>query len=143
MQEKKKYDITILFTSEDFNVDKLINDFQGEVVSKGSNEKISLAYPIKKNESAFMRIVLFNMDPDSLADFDNALRLDKDVLRHMIITVEDKPLSKKKKSIRTKSEKDNSHEGETSSSNKDSNGKSSASDVLTNEDLEKTIKELQ
>lgn len=48
----------------------------------------NLAYPIKKEDSAYYMVLNFTSDGTGLTQFDEEIRLDKDILRHLLTTVD-------------------------------------------------------
>lgn len=73
-------------------------------IAEGKSEKISLdkfkkelAYPIKKNLSVFCFNIDFTLSEELMADFQNQLKLEKAVIRHLIMAKS--PIAKSPESI--------------------------------------------
>jgi|YNPMSStandDraft_1061717.scaffolds.fasta_scaffold13158_2 ribosomal protein S6 len=62
-----------------------LNKFEAKILTHKEPEKINLAYPIKKNDSAFWGYVYFEMHPENLVNFDKNLKTQQNILRYMII----------------------------------------------------------
>ena len=60
---------------------------QGAILDKILPEKkIVLGSPIKKNTSAFFKILTFNLNPEKLNDLGKKLKENKEILRYFIIS---------------------------------------------------------
>ncbi len=71
---------------------------QGAILDKILPEKkIVLGSPIKKNTSAFFKILTFNLNPEKLNDLGKKLKDNKEILRYSILNIK-KP-SKEKQTI--------------------------------------------
>ncbi len=60
----------------------------GEVVAIEHWGKRQLAYPIKKHDNGYYVVVQFRTSPDSLPEFERAIKLDEDVLRYLVVLSE-------------------------------------------------------
>lgn len=59
----------------------------GAIVSERSPEKRDLAYPIKKQKSAWWTEVQFQLDPSKLAGLKDALKYEQQILRKLVVVV--------------------------------------------------------
>jgi len=57
----------------------------GEVSKENTMGRRRLAYPIRHFHEGFYQVVTFAMPPDNVAPLEHQLRLDEDVLRHLVI----------------------------------------------------------
>lgn len=99
-ENKREYEISFLLTP-DIAEDKL--DFEAEEIKKfiagngGKDVQLNslknkrLAYPVKKQNQAYLGIVYFNIDPGKLDDIKRALNLNAKILRFLILNDENKP----------------------------------------------------
>lgn len=66
-------------------INSLIQE-QGAILDKILPEKkITLGYPIKKNTSAFFKIITFNINPEKLINLEKKLKDNKEILRYFIL----------------------------------------------------------
>lgn len=63
---------------------KLISS-NGEVVSVDEWGKKVLAYPINKQKEGIYLLFTFNSKPEFIAEFERLLRLDEQVIKHLVI----------------------------------------------------------
>lgn len=74
-------------TAETFK--KLISDLKGKVVEYKELGEKKLAYPIKKELNGYYFVMQVEADKDCVQEFDRKIRLDENVLRHLIIRQEE------------------------------------------------------
>ncbi len=67
---------------------EILGNISGEVTFKDYWGVKTLAYPIQKETSAHYVVVRFTCLGDKIASLDEEIRLDKNVLRHLIVRVE-------------------------------------------------------
>ncbi|MCL4405284.1 MAG: 30S ribosomal protein S6 [Patescibacteria group bacterium] len=84
----KSYEISFLLKSE---VDaavlvKKLSDLGAEISKEGPIEHINLAYPIKRETSAYFGYMNFNAEPGVVKSINDALELETKILRFLIIT---------------------------------------------------------
>jgi len=60
----------------------------GEIVAVEHWGKRQLAYPIKKHDNGYYVVVQFRTDPTNLPEFERAIKLDEQVLRHLVVLSE-------------------------------------------------------
>lgn len=85
---KKEYELSFLSKTEEGSREVLetIKSQGGEVSFESPVNKISLAYKIEKESSAFFGYVFFSAQTDAIKHIDEALRLKGNILRFLIIT---------------------------------------------------------
>ncbi len=60
----------------------------GEILAVEHWGKRQLAYPIQKHDNGYYVVVQFRTDPSSLPEFERAIKLDEQVLRHLVVLSE-------------------------------------------------------
>ncbi len=67
-------------------LESLLSSNGGEVVYKDDWAKRELAYRIKKYEEGYYMLYLFTLsNPEFLTEFDEHMRLDQNIIRHLVI----------------------------------------------------------
>jgi len=103
VKNKKEYEMSYLLTPEipDDKTDpevaeikKIITENNGDIIQTDPLEKKRLAYPVKKQNYAYLGIVYFNIDKENLDKIKKTLALYKKVIRYLILN---KPLKPKPK----------------------------------------------
>jgi ribosomal protein S6 len=84
----KPYEISFLLRSENDAaiLVKKLSDLGAEISKEGPIERVNLAYPIKKETSAFFGYVNFNAKPEIVKGINDSLGLEPKVMRFLIIT---------------------------------------------------------
>lgn len=72
---------------ERFN-ETLVGNGAGEVLAVEHWGKRQLAYPISKHENGYYVVVQFRTEASSLPEFERAVKLDEQVLRHLVVLSE-------------------------------------------------------
>lgn len=91
------YEITFLTKEEtDPGVRDLIEQAGGAITEESTLGQRRLTYPIKKQIQAVFTTYGFDIDPDSLAELNQKLRLDSAILRYLMVT---KPILKADKEV--------------------------------------------
>ena len=87
-KDNKKYEIGFLAKEEGFKdkLVKLVGDFGGEIIDNGGLSRIKLAYPIKKETSAFFGYFYFSCQSEIIKKISENLKLNSEILRHIIIS---------------------------------------------------------
>ena len=90
MEEKniKTYEIGFLVKEEN-NADeiiKVINDYKANITNKSQVKKIQLAYPIKKETSAYFGYIHFSISPENIIKLNDSLKINSKILRFLITT---------------------------------------------------------
>ncbi len=67
----------------------IITDMKGAVIEFKEMGQKELAYPIKKEISGFYYLLVCNSDADAIAEFDRKAGIDENVLRHLIIKLDE------------------------------------------------------
>lgn len=70
-------------------VRSFINELTGEVKNEKLWEKRRLAYPIKKQGFGFYITAEFNIEPQNIIELDKKIKLEQNILRHLLITKEE------------------------------------------------------
>ena len=90
MEETKvnTYEIAFLINlSEDKDaILKHLQAVKAEVALEGPVSEISLAYPVLKKNRAYFGFIHFKLNTENLGALNDALRLDKKILRFLILT---------------------------------------------------------
>ncbi len=68
---------------------KLISDLKGKVSEMKELGEKHLAYPINKEINGYYYVMQVETDKDAIQEFDRKIRLDENVLRHLIIRKEE------------------------------------------------------
>ncbi len=99
---KKQYEINFILTpnlrEEEINsfgeeIRKTIESLGGIFKNQEKPEKRKLAYPIKKSEFGYYLAVKFLIDSEKLKELFLTLKHKEQILRYMIVSVEEKPFS--------------------------------------------------
>lgn len=69
-------------------LDGMFADLKAKVVKCDEWGKRKLAYPIKKQTFAIYYFYLIELDPKEVEELEQALRLNDEVLRHMVVVYE-------------------------------------------------------
>lgn len=64
---------------------EMIKAANGDITMEHDMERRRLAYPIKRQTYGHYHLVQFNLEPEALLELDKNLRMDADILRHLII----------------------------------------------------------
>ena len=64
---------------------------RGEVLAVDHWGTRQLAYPIRKKASGYYVVAQFRTDPTSLVEFERALKLDEELMRHLVVLHEGEP----------------------------------------------------
>lgn len=134
---KREYEIGFLVRSEEQGqeVVKVLHRYQAEITQEGQVAKIRLAYAIKKEMNVYFGFLWFVAEPDAVAKIEEDLRLNKEVLRFLIVTPPTKRTAKEKgPEAKVRPEKP--------SSPLPVAAEMPSSKELTNEDLEKKLEEI-
>ena len=83
----KKYEIGFLGRVENVRdeIIKLLESYKAEIVDNGNMSMIKLAYPIKKEKSAFFGYFHFNTYPNIIKKIEDNLKLNQQILRFIMI----------------------------------------------------------
>lgn len=89
----QSYEAVLIFTSkiseeettEAVNKVKELISSNGEVVSVDDWKKRKLAYEIKHEKEGQYFLVTFNAEPKFISEFERVLRINSQVLKHMVI----------------------------------------------------------
>lgn len=83
------YELTLLLKNEkDLNtVNDLVKSLDGKITKDDSWGEKTLAYPIKKNRSAYFHQLSIDMSPDKLTEFRKKLDFDEKLIRFLLLLV--------------------------------------------------------
>ena len=131
-EEKINYEIAYLVKNE-ADKERILKFFDSlgiKLNSTGEPKLMTLAYPIKKEKTAFFGWYDFSAEPENISQLEKNLKLDQQIIRFLIVKLP--KISKKE--TRPKSQ----------NVSKESSLKRSmeSQNVLTNEDLEQRLKEI-
>ena len=71
------------------NLKSVITSMKGVITDSKDMGQKKLAYPIKKELTGFYFVVNFNADNEIVAELDRKARIDENVIRHMIIRLDE------------------------------------------------------
>ncbi len=71
------------------NYKKLVESLKDKVIEFKELGEKKLAYPIKKEINGYYFVMQINANSDTIAEFDRKIRLDENVLRHLIIRLDE------------------------------------------------------
>jgi len=98
-------------------VTETITKAEGALGSSGSPQRKSLAYPVKKNNEAYLSSMEFSAEEDNVKKIEEEIKKEKDILRHLLVKKpeikEAERRSERKKSLKpeeTEKKKDHSPE---------------------------------
>lgn len=100
----RNYEIMLLVSGDlpEVEIQKVLEDFKaelknvkGEITFEDVWGRRELAYPIQKQEEGFYVVYKFDIEPSVLPEFEQVLRLKKEILRYLI-TIPQKSLEGKK-----------------------------------------------
>ncbi|QEK13507.1 30S ribosomal protein S6 [Crassaminicella thermophila] len=94
----RKYEVMFILKSnlEEEKRNALIEKFKGIIETNGEIEKVDewgnrkLAYEIKKMNEGYYVVMNFKADKDVPKELDRNFRISDDVMRHLIVSVEEK-----------------------------------------------------
>jgi len=94
---KKEYEIGYLAKEEEGKkeTEQLLNSYKADILNEGKISKITLAYPIKKEKSAYFGFMWFAVEPEMIKEIKEKLKLNNKILRSLIITPPIQPRDKK------------------------------------------------
>lgn len=96
MEDTKKYELMVIIhpdlgenaiVKRLEEIRKLIKNQKGEIFFEDIWGMRDLAYPIKKHERGYYAVLSFTLLPEMLQEIDTTLKLENEVVRHMIITL--------------------------------------------------------
>lgn len=89
----QSYEAVVIFTSKisEEEVNEAVNKIKdlissnGEVVSVDDWKRRKLAYEIKHEQEGYYFLFTFNAEPKFISEFERILRINNQVLKHMVI----------------------------------------------------------
>lgn len=140
-QEVKKENYEIAFWTKTENGDPAkaaLAKNGAEVVKERSIQKMRLAFPIKKENFAFLGTMIFSVNPEKIDNLKSDLNLELDILRYFLRKA--KKVSEEEGVVENRD--GGGGRGRRSSFRSRSDAGKGVGDVLTNEALEKKIEEI-
>lgn len=71
------------------NLKSVITSMKGEITDSKELGNKKLAYPIKKEITGFYYVVDFNANNELIVELDRKAKIDENVIRHMIINLDE------------------------------------------------------
>ena len=92
-----KYEIMFILKSNEEEAIKsqvselkaIITDMKGEIVEEKEMGNRKLAYPINKELNGYYYVINVNANNDAIAEFDRKARISENVIRHLIIRLDE------------------------------------------------------
>lgn len=92
-----KYEIMFILKSNDVEaintqvseLKAIITDMKGEIVNEKEMGNRKLAYPIKKELNGYYYVINVNANNEAIAEFDRKARINENVIRHLIIRLDE------------------------------------------------------
>lgn len=99
---KKLYEVSFLTKSENGAavVVSHLTGSGGEILEEGTIKKINLSYPIKKEKSAHFGFTTCRLPAGAVAKVNDAVKLDSEILRILVLEVEEPSKKEEQKSSR-------------------------------------------
>jgi len=84
-----KYELTLLLPdeAEEKNIKELITSLKGKVEKEERWGKKALAYPIKKNTSAYYFHSLLDIDKNNISELKKKLNFNEKLMRYLLLKV--------------------------------------------------------
>ncbi len=94
----RKYEVTFIIDSalEDEKKNATVETVQSIIAADGEVEKVDvwglkkLAYPIDKKEEGYYVVIDFKANPELPKELDRRLRISDNVIRHIIVNMDEK-----------------------------------------------------
>jgi len=138
-EELKNYEITYFSASESADeVKEVLSSVGTEIINEQAVQRVSLAYPIKKKDQAFMGIIQFTADASVLPKINRELSLKPDVLRSIVISYSPKKEKAKQEALEARA----AAEASRKIAKNVITPKTAEENSLTNEALKQQIKEI-
>lgn len=85
---RKQYEISFLVKDENGAATLVghLTRFGAEIAGEGNIARVELAYPVRKYTSAYAGTLSCTVDAETISGIRDALNLDKDILRFLIVT---------------------------------------------------------
>lgn len=92
-----KYEIMFILKSNEEEAIKtqvselkaIITDMNGEIVNEKEMGNRKLAYPINKELNGYYYVINVNANNEAIAEFDRKARISENVIRHLIIRLDE------------------------------------------------------
>lgn len=81
------YEITFIIREDKSEeVEGLIKKLSGKILNKKSLGRKKFTYLIKKDTAGFYLVIIFELEPSKINEFDKELRINQNIIRHLIIS---------------------------------------------------------
>lgn len=89
-----KYEITFIVADEKSTgiekVKKEISRCAGKILEETKSDQRNLSYPIKKHSQGFYITFIFDLEKEKLAELEEALKLEPEILRYLLVSAPEK-----------------------------------------------------
>ncbi len=68
---------------------KVITDLKGEILEFKELGQKELAYPMNKEISGYYYLLVCNANPDAINEFERIAKIDENIIRHLIINLDE------------------------------------------------------
>lgn len=138
-EEKKEYELAFLVRGSEGTsaVEKMLNGYGAEITSRRTPAETVFAYPIKKNRQGYFGFFHFKAAPEEAGKITDALKLNPEVLRTLIVV---SPVKKAEKARQPRSVSE--LKSPKAKVVEPAGVGSSVGGVLTNEALEEKLEEI-
>jgi len=91
---RRPYEVVYIFDPElvEETINEKLNHFHSLIQAEGADPattnhwgRRTLAYPIKKRDTGYYVVANFETDPETLPEFERAIKLDDAVIRHLVV----------------------------------------------------------
>jgi small subunit ribosomal protein S6 len=92
----RDYELVMVITPDADDADATVDQFQQLILERGGQiqqvdrwERRKLAYPIDRHTEGDYVITQFSLDPSRLRELEDSLRLSEEVIRHLVVKLDD------------------------------------------------------
>jgi len=91
---RRPYEVVYIFDPElvEETINEKLNHFHSLIQVEGASPaetnhwgRRTLAYPIRKRDTGYYVVANFETDPETLPEFERAIKLDDAVIRHLVV----------------------------------------------------------
>lgn len=118
----KPYEVVYIFDTQvqDEQINEKLDRYHKQLTSNGGGEvtatehwgRRQLAYPIRKKAGGYYVVTQFNAVPEALPEYERLLKLDEELLRHLVVVHEGEPLAPMSIATRDPSRREDSDDDE-------------------------------
>jgi ribosomal protein S6 len=137
----KPYEVSFLVKNENgaASLIRELHHFGGEITNEGEINPVSTSYPTSAGDSVYFGFVHCNLPVNSIRDIKNSLKLNKDVIKSLIINP---PFGRPKAERAVRQSRDTSAGRKETRSLSSKSVKPQPSNALSNELLEEKLEEI-